>query len=361
MKTLNQFKRFPLAAFLLVILVATVQIGYARQESAPTAESLKLGRELSIVVTPQRDLRVDVWTDKTTYFTGENVNIYYHANKDAYIYIFNIDTSGRTTMIFPSYYDRDNFSRAGRVYSIPDRNYSLMVSGPAGREYIRVIAVRERHPWLLGFEKFRSDEPFRGIPEGFDGFRRGLESAPLQEQAPPSGRPGQERIIVAPNPPPAPPAIREFAESYTSFYVRDRWHSGSNTIVPFGHSRSIRFRSVPDDADLYVDGIYYGKTSRKVVLSYGPHRVRIRRRGYQDWVRSVFVDRNTDDRITAQLVPSRSPHWEPYRREWDMDYSESAIKGRSIEDQKRWEADKPKTPPSPTPRPATEDSGARRR
>jgi hypothetical protein len=329
MKTLKN-KRRDLIVFTLVLgLVLSVSAVLAKKPITGDVEIVTEGRARSIIVTPDYDLRVDVWTDKSTYFAGEDIRIYFYVNKDSYVYIFDTDTNGTTRQIFPNYYDTDNFVRGGHTYSIPDYNYHLEVTGPTGREYLRAIAIGERYPFLREHDRFKPSDPFPRYPGGVDSFKQKLESmAPHSSEAyrEESGErlkrhPGE--LSITPRPVRPVPRYREYAESYTSFYVRSRWYFDDDDPYRYNYkTEKIKFKSIPDDADLYIDGRYYGKTSKKVRLSHGPHVIRMRRRGYYDWVRSVYVDDYTDDTIIARLRRSRSHYWEPYRKEWDLHYKD---------------------------------------
>jgi len=311
-----------------LLCVAAASLSFmipAKSTITSEMDEIRVGRDRSIIVTPDYHLRVDVWTDQSSYYTGEDIRIYFHANKDAYVYVFNTDTNGITRQIFPNYFDSDNFVRGGRTYSIPDPGYRLEVTGPSGREYLRILAVSRRHSFLRKYERFRSSDPFPRLPGGIDGFRHDLESQipgeRLETDDYRSPRDQKDGLAVRPRViRPGSPG-REYAESYTSFYVRARWHYRDDPWYGPHPSRKIRFRSLPDDAGLYIDSRYYGETSKRIQLTYGPHKVRMRRRGYQDWVRYIYVNEHSQSTITAHMVRYRAPyHWEPYRREWDLDF-----------------------------------------
>ncbi|RME25561.1 MAG: DUF4384 domain-containing protein, partial [Candidatus Zixiibacteriota bacterium] len=97
-----------------------------------------------------RYLDVEVWTDRSDaeYYEGDNIVIYFRASRDAFVSIYSIDTRGRVNLLFPSEPDEDNYVRGGVTYALPgdDDDYDLEVSGPEGKEYIQIIASRERFP-----------------------------------------------------------------------------------------------------------------------------------------------------------------------------------------------------------------------
>lgn len=118
-----------------------------------------------IVVSPRPwddhdNFDVNVYTDKRTYYYGQNVRIYFRATRDAYVYIFSTDPSGKKRQLFPNYYDRDNWVNGGTTYSIPDRSYSLRATPPSGTETITVVAVREHFRDMHRYRDYSRSNPF---------------------------------------------------------------------------------------------------------------------------------------------------------------------------------------------------------
>lgn len=106
-----------------------------------------------------RYLDVEVWTGRSDgeYYEGDNIVIYFRANRDAFIAIYSVDTRGRVNLLFPTFAGEDNYISGGVTYSLPggDDKYDLVVNGPEGFENIQVIASRERFPvpdWYQGPE-----------------------------------------------------------------------------------------------------------------------------------------------------------------------------------------------------------------
>jgi hypothetical protein len=103
------------------------------------------------VVDAEKPPEVEIWTDKgrsddtsmPTYYVGERIYISFRVNnKDCYITIYDIDSTGNVNILFPNPYHRDNLVRKGRVYTIPTSNYKydLVVKGPTGEEILLVVA-----------------------------------------------------------------------------------------------------------------------------------------------------------------------------------------------------------------------------
>lgn len=334
------------ASFLLLAMVSINLPIYAKTTLTPNSLEAKRGRERSIIVTPDVDFQIDVWTNQPDYYIGEDIRIYFLVSRDSYVYIFDIDTNGFSRQIFPNYYDRDNYVRGGHVYSIPDYGYRLEVNGPAGREYLRAVAVREHYPFLRDYEHFDRSDPFPRQKSGFEGFKLHLESKlsekefsldykqdRFEEQKSRdrremeekrdlyNPRPGPSKALeVVPRPVHPRPPYKDYAESYTSFYVRTRWYEGDDYLWRPNKQKKTLFSSIPDDAELYIDGRHIGKTSQKVNLSYGSHLIRMRKKGYSDWVRTLFVHEKTPYQIVGDLRKHTNEHYQPYRPEWDRNY-----------------------------------------
>jgi len=90
-------------------------------------------------------LQVKIWMDKGAYRIGETVRFGLRVNRDAYVTLVNIGTSGDVTIIYPNRFHPSHFVRAGLDVLIPpgDANFTLTVHGPPGIEQIRVIATEE--------------------------------------------------------------------------------------------------------------------------------------------------------------------------------------------------------------------------
>lgn len=60
-----------------------------------------------------------------------------NVERDAYVYLVDVDAAGKVTVLFPNIYAKDNFVKAGTVHEMPAPNlYRLQVSGPAGTELV---------------------------------------------------------------------------------------------------------------------------------------------------------------------------------------------------------------------------------
>ena len=99
---------------------------------------------------PRDEVKVDVWFDKqcgASYKQQEKIIINFRTNVDSYLTVYDIDTRGQVSVLFPNRHQPDNFVRGGRTYSIPDASYSydLVVEGPEGIEYVDAVSSTDSY------------------------------------------------------------------------------------------------------------------------------------------------------------------------------------------------------------------------
>jgi len=82
----------------------------------------------------------------STIFTGgSRIRLGFNANKDGYLYIVNIGSSGKVSTIFPSAVTDNNQVRPGFVYQIPQQTgKSIRFDNTPGEEYIVVVLAESR-------------------------------------------------------------------------------------------------------------------------------------------------------------------------------------------------------------------------
>lgn len=133
-----------IATILIIVCALTIGVstmGFAQlRGSAPVRPEAR-----KIVPVPRDTIQIDLWFDKQcgmSYRQGEKIIIYFRANTDGYITLYDIDTRGQVSVLFPNRHQPDNEVRAGRTYTLPDVSYpyDLMVEGPEGIEYVDAVA-----------------------------------------------------------------------------------------------------------------------------------------------------------------------------------------------------------------------------
>ncbi|MFC4639533.1 PEGA domain-containing protein [Deinococcus hohokamensis] len=104
----------------------------------------------SIIVNPtQPDLQVSVRVDKDTsgnqnpaYRVGDQISISTTVNRDAYVYLFNVNPDGSVDQILPNRLSESNFVKAGttKVFPEADDNFKFTVAGPIGQNKVLALA-----------------------------------------------------------------------------------------------------------------------------------------------------------------------------------------------------------------------------
>jgi uncharacterized protein DUF4384 len=129
---------------------------YPTAEQFPAQHVVRAGR-----------LDVDVWINKDeggVYNPGESMRVYFRANSDGYVLVFNVDTEGYVHLVYP-YGPGDQFSVEGaRTYRIPSRSdpYDLVADGPPGIEYVVAVASPipfQDLPWYLSADRADGGRP----------------------------------------------------------------------------------------------------------------------------------------------------------------------------------------------------------
>lgn len=116
----------------------------------PTALAQSRITAQSIIVNPvETDLNVKVWTDRDpsgtrlpNYVSGERITISTQTNRDAYVYLFNVDSTGSVDLIVPNQVSGGNFVKANTVLNFPGANdrFTFTVDGPAGLNKVLALA-----------------------------------------------------------------------------------------------------------------------------------------------------------------------------------------------------------------------------
>lgn len=114
----------------------------------------------------QRDhyLDAEIWTNNDEYYEGDKITISFRTNKDCFVAIYNIDTRGQVNLIYPTEPGDASHIRGGKIYQLPDQydNYELNVQGPAGTEYLQIVASNDPFPlppWFNGSGIVCNDDP----------------------------------------------------------------------------------------------------------------------------------------------------------------------------------------------------------
>jgi hypothetical protein len=78
-------------------------------------------------------------------------------------------------------------------------------------------------------------------------------------------------------------------------------HTQAERPRPAGEVGTIMVTSMPDGAEVYVDGSFVGNAPATLKLTPGKHTIRVVSKGYKDWSRELSVLASSDVKLTASL------------------------------------------------------------
>ena len=143
-------KKNLIAAFIAPLALGSALLTVALTGSASAAPKISAQ---SIIVNPvQTSLNVKVWTDRDTsgnqtpnYYVGDRIRIYTSVNQDAYVYLFNVDPTGKVDLILPNRYAGGaNYVRAGTVKAFPSSRdrFTFDIAAPYGLNKVLALASK---------------------------------------------------------------------------------------------------------------------------------------------------------------------------------------------------------------------------
>ncbi len=281
---------------------------HSRQLHTKLRSTIVVGPEVIVYPPPpprHRRFSVDIDTNRSSYYVGSDVRVTFSATHDSYVYIFSEDTSGITRQIFPNYYDRDNFVRGGRTYSIPDRGYSLVTDGPAGRESLQIVAYRYRYEALDHWHHFDRHDLFPRQRYSSETMGKSIDREIKSLRVHPRGRGHSKRND-------------DYAEDWTHFTTRYPHHwrerDRHRHDSPYDHystrdysyrEGSIRITSAPSGAEVYIDGVYAGRTPGTFDAAVGKREVTLYRAGYKTKEMSISVTKAGETSVSVSMKRDR--------------------------------------------------------
>jgi len=267
-------KKFLLGAIIGIVLLGNIFSPVLAQEG----RKVQPGK---IVIKPVDEFKIDVKVDKgcgKSYTVGENITIYFKSNKDCYLTLFESSPGGRIRLLLPNRYRKDNFFKANREYAIPSASdkFRFEVTLPLGKGMIRAIATTS--PWrfmpeneILRYHNEHPEEKYPVISSSEEGFATKFNQ--------------QIKIIPQPN----------WARASCIFYVT------SKVVPQYG---KIKITSTPSYAKVYLDGAYRGTTPRTISnVKVGKHTIKVTKKDYYDWSKTVQVKGNVTTPVFAPLQP----------------------------------------------------------
>jgi len=237
-----------------------------------------------IIVNPlPTDLQVRVWVNKDpsktgnpVYQIGERIQVSVQVNRDAYVYIFSVKSTGEIGLILPNAFDQSNLLRAGETRTYPPAvgaRYNLEVAGPEGQD--RVLAVASRQP--LSLAQIADIQTGRVNVQGADNLARALS------------------IIVTPLP------QQDWVSNVAFFIVGRAAVTPVQPVQPATGTLSVN--SSPSGAQVLVEGRVVGSAPLSLVLRPGRVEVELRLGGYQTFRTSAQIRPGETTVVNANLVP----------------------------------------------------------
>ena len=88
---------------------------------------------------------IEIWTNKGSdarYYFGEDVAVYFRAEENCYVVVYDVDPSGEVSILFPSSHNGSSYVEGGRIYRVPDYgdDFRLEIAGSSGDEHIFAVA-----------------------------------------------------------------------------------------------------------------------------------------------------------------------------------------------------------------------------
>ncbi len=325
-----------LIGFIAIALLSFA--GVAQQAEQPIPEGI-------IVQPVQTPLAIQLGLDKALYAPGEKLRLSIALNQDAYVYIYNITPDRRVNLLFPNAYQPVNFLQAG-VHTIPNQRYSLVISPPMGFECIQVLALAAPLPLeqLIPEGKFSPQNPFPVLsqkPQEFKTFMQNLvvgavsttgwaaawtcfyvavPQARLRVISNPSGAlVSVNGIVMGQTPLELPLAPGRYRVALSRFGY-DEWSQavelkqGSEITLeaqltpsplfrPLGRTARLRIVSDPDDADVFINNAYAGRTPLSLEIAPGRYRVVVTKANYESWAQTLELKGDSDITLEAVLKP----------------------------------------------------------
>jgi hypothetical protein len=132
-----------------------------------------MSKDLSVVQRPLAEVQPDrpatsgltvkAWVDHedNRYRIGDNLVLKVRTNKDAYVSVLNVGTTGKVSQVFPNSFQQEQFVRAGTTVTIPPlgADYNFRVNGDTGTELIKVFASENETP-LIPSSQLRNNGVF---------------------------------------------------------------------------------------------------------------------------------------------------------------------------------------------------------
>jgi len=275
---------------------------------------------------------IEVWTNKgfdATYYYGEDVAVYFRAEQDCYVVVYDIDPSGDVTLLFPTSFYGSSYVRAGEVYRVPgyDDDFTLEVTGGHGLDRIYAVAS---YDYINSPDFVRYIGYDYGSPDYYDDNYFVLRVSGNHDDF---VRYINNRI-----------SHNSYSVAYTQFHVNSNFRHHAryryDSYDPYNYGSLWVGMSYPG-CEVWIDGVYFGIAPVLIPRIYiGHHWVWMYYGGYPCYQQYFYVNYNQRYYINGNF----NNRYKDYRyrrssfRDWtfyekkhrnEKNFRERAIKSRS--------------------------------
>jgi Domain of unknown function (DUF4384) len=156
-------KTFERIGILLVVLAVCGFVSGVQTQGLCQEEMKQIVAELQKMKNDAKPFTIKLATmdKKDTYKIGEEVSFVFTADRDCYLYIVDIGTSGKAHILFPNKWQKANKAVKGKRYAVPHKKSKVVfrVKGPVGTNYLKAIATLKPMA-ALGKTEAKPDEAF---------------------------------------------------------------------------------------------------------------------------------------------------------------------------------------------------------
>ncbi len=159
---------------ILVVLTALVSVWISFSEAGAQYKEFKFNKDIQVVpdnVTPGTKINIKLSVDKTKISPGDTVTVFFEPDKDCYLTLVDVGTSGKITQLWPNQFSgSDNLVKAHQRNSFPGASdkFRFRASGPKGIERIVALAASEKNAIV-------PDNEFGNYSNGFKSYQKGFK------------------------------------------------------------------------------------------------------------------------------------------------------------------------------------------
>ncbi len=326
----------------LIILAFSISLSLSQQISIQERPPSPSWEKIIIVPNAETKLKLDLWLNKpegSVYRVGEELKIFVRANDDAYLYIFDLTPDGDFKLIFPNMYSGNNFIKKNQTYAFPDKpTYSFRISPPAGKEFI--VGIISKKPLnLFPGKRLEVLRPGESLDKNIEKVLKNIEKVLIEEKKENWAQAVtyfyvqeaiiQGRVKINSNPSRAQVYINNKYEgltplsltlpegSYRVLAKLEGYRDYETTLIVEGNREKeytfnlsprygdLRIDSKPSMADVYIDGVYRGKTPLTIKnLLAKTYELKLTYPGYEDIVEKVEIKDGIETRVSLSLLPA---------------------------------------------------------